>query len=320
MARMNEIDALYKADINMGFHVKEVMSFPDSSTPEFNPASSTTPLDELFSWKGKNLPERGLVHLFVARTTSGVVGLAYVGTTCQGNYATGISNYLGNNSMSMIVAAHEIGHNFGSDHDTGNQGFIMHPSVVPDATQFSPASKSMIAASAGTAKCFVACDSGDDDDDDETTSGEDSSTEDPTSSGDDDDDDTSSTEQDTSTEDPSSGGDDDDDDDDDDTSTPSDDDDDDDDDDSSATESSDDDDDDDDSTDTADDDDDDDDDSSASSEDSDDDDDDSASGNDNGADDERGDRGCALAPKSGGSAAALFIGASAFFARRRKRA
>lgn len=186
LARMNEIDGMYRSDLNYGFSIRELTSFPNEGAPAFNVSStSTTPLDEFAAWKSAELPNRGLAHLFVGRTRSGVVGLAWVGATCQRSHGTGVSNYLGTGRASTIVAAHELGHNFGSGHDESNSTFVMRPSVWSSATQFSAQSKSAIHRHVAAVDCFVPCsdDDGDDGGDDSgSDSGESSSSGDTESS------------------------------------------------------------------------------------------------------------------------------------------
>jgi hypothetical protein len=160
LARLNETDGLYRADLNRGFQLKEMLTFPTQGVgPAFNvSAAPTTPLDQFSAWKKVTLPQRGLAHLFVGRTTSGTVGLAWVGATCHANYGAGVSNYLGRSRASTIVFAHEVGHNFGASHDANGAAFLMAPMVNTSATAFSPASKTAIASHLARVSCFVDCD------------------------------------------------------------------------------------------------------------------------------------------------------------------
>lgn len=168
--RINISDGLYRNALNYAFSIKEVMSFPDEGDPQWNNGNvgdngGTTPLNEFGDWKqSSEIAQRGLAHLFVARTEGGVVGLAWIGSTCSGRNATGVSNYLGSGSSSTIVAAHEIGHNFGSQHDLLELQYIMAPAVNKDATEFSSWSQSMMRSHVESVSCFVPCDdSGSDD-------------------------------------------------------------------------------------------------------------------------------------------------------------
>ncbi len=67
---------------------------------------------------------RDLVHLMTRRPDTGTGGIAYLNVVCSPNYAAGFSAYLNpsltynlnNYSWNLNVVAHELGHNFGSNH------------------------------------------------------------------------------------------------------------------------------------------------------------------------------------------------------------
>lgn len=170
--RINLSDGLYRASLNYGLIVDEVISYSEAGGPEFNAADLdiNDELDALTTWKSREYPELGLVHLFSGRTMSGTLGLAWVGATCQASYGSGVSNYLGTGSASTIVVAHEIGHNFGANHDQSGSEFIMSPSVNGSATEFSPSSASMIHNHVQSVGCFEPCDDDSGGDDTETGS------------------------------------------------------------------------------------------------------------------------------------------------------
>ncbi|MFO7562124.1 MAG: M12 family metallo-peptidase [Enhygromyxa sp.] len=158
LTRLNETDGLYRADLNYGFAVKEVRTFSQSGGPSFNQASTgDTPLDQFSDYKNSQFPTLGLAHLFVGRTSSGTVGLAWIASTCTSSKGAAVSNYLGKGKASTIIVAHEIGHNFGSPHDASNAPYIMAPSVSAQVTSFSSNSKTKIHSHVGSVSCFKPC-------------------------------------------------------------------------------------------------------------------------------------------------------------------
>ncbi len=158
LARINEADGIFRDDLNYGFSVEAIESHSSQGGFAFNVASAgNTPLDPFSDYKQSHFPELGLAHLFVARTSFGTVGLAWIGATCSARFGSGVSNYLGTGKSSTIVATHEIGHNFGANHDSGGSPYVMAPSVNASATEFSDASGAQIDSHVASVSCFEPC-------------------------------------------------------------------------------------------------------------------------------------------------------------------
>ncbi|MFK7732250.1 MAG: M12 family metallo-peptidase [Pseudomonadales bacterium] len=109
-----------------------------------------------------------LLHLVTGRDfDGGTAGIAFTDVLCNGNgFASGTSQLLGSGSNSAaitaLIAAHEIGHNFGANHDGVDNscanGFLMEPSLSQSTEGFSSCSfdevESSIDAIDSLAQCF----------------------------------------------------------------------------------------------------------------------------------------------------------------------
>ncbi len=145
---LNIVEGYYINDLNIGFDriTTELLDSEQFSTS----TDPTTLLGDIQSKKiNQQLPfiknNRAIFHLVTGREFDGsTVGVAYVGTICNNNgFSSGTSQLIGNNiPLTALVIAHEIGHNFGSDHDEDScgTGFIMAASLNASASQFSTCS------------------------------------------------------------------------------------------------------------------------------------------------------------------------------------
>ncbi len=94
-----------------------------------------------------------------ASGSNGVIGLAYVGTTCNSFRYQILEDYIGASGPALgSLESHETGHNFNASHDASGSAFIMAPSTsTPPATTFSPASISSITNYMNTISCLSSC-------------------------------------------------------------------------------------------------------------------------------------------------------------------
>jgi hypothetical protein len=106
----------------------------------------------------------GLTHLYTGRNfPTTTVGIAWRGALCDSYFSTGLSEGRVGLITDSLIAAHEIGHNFGAEHDgqpgtsceTEPETFIMAPSVTGNE-QFSACSITVMQAEAAGASCVVA--------------------------------------------------------------------------------------------------------------------------------------------------------------------
>ncbi len=158
-AMINIVDGIYRNNLNVSFETLSLTMLNNTSDVFSNSTAAGAFLADIRAKKRDNeIPfiknNKALFHLVTGRDFDGTTaGVAYLGVFCDTNgYSTGTSQYLGSNAITSVVIAHELGHNFGSDHDgSGNacgSGFIMAPSVS-NVSNFSTCSKTQIKSEIG---------------------------------------------------------------------------------------------------------------------------------------------------------------------------
>ncbi|MEX0916073.1 MAG: M12 family metallo-peptidase, partial [Wenzhouxiangellaceae bacterium] len=168
--RTNFIDGLYSSQLGIGiqlFHHEPLSS---------NGTLTATDASELLSQfgnfmrdgDGSSIPFQGLGHLFTGRDLDGgTAGIAYLGVLCSRFSGYGVDQNIGGETISALVYAHEVGHNFNAPHD-GQEGGgqlgacseetfagIMSPTVTTSQQEFSPCSLEQMSAAAGGASRLV---------------------------------------------------------------------------------------------------------------------------------------------------------------------
>jgi len=148
--RLNSVDGIFSAQVGVQMVVQTTEVFSTANDPFSDTTVAFDLLDELGLYRSNNANQssQGLTHLFTGRNLDGsTVGLAYGAALCSNRFGAGLTQATNGAVTDSLVAAHEIGHNFGAPHDGDPNGacaseavtFIMAP-TVNGSNQFSPCS------------------------------------------------------------------------------------------------------------------------------------------------------------------------------------
>jgi Reprolysin (M12B) family zinc metalloprotease/Domain of unknown function DUF11 len=162
LARLNIVEGIFTEQVGLLVLATDVRLIPATNDP-FKSTKGSTLLEQLSAYR-KATPEvraRGLAHLVTGKDLDGTTaGIAYVRTVCEVETGVSISSRSFGTTISALVMAHELGHNFGAEHDgepgtscasvTG--GFIMAPSVSGYST-FSQCSIDRMQSALASASC-----------------------------------------------------------------------------------------------------------------------------------------------------------------------
>lgn len=138
---LNIADGIFSNQLGVSISVEDITELSDNG--DF---IETDPQALLFKFRDEGTPNPGLRHLFTGKNLDGsTVGIAYVGALCN-KFAVGLTQRVG--SLTSIVFAHELGHNFGAPHDNQSgtacastpSGFVMNPNAGGGGNEFSACS------------------------------------------------------------------------------------------------------------------------------------------------------------------------------------
>lgn len=160
---MNIVDGIFGEQVGVAIVPTDFTAFQTSDDP-FTQSDPLSLLNEVSSFRSSSeaFRSRGLTHLLTGRDLAGnTVGIAFVGALCNQNAGVGLSQS-SQNMTSALVVAHEIGHNFGSQHDaeagspcaTTPGTFIMSPTQNGSST-FSDCSLQSMQPHIAAASCIV---------------------------------------------------------------------------------------------------------------------------------------------------------------------
>jgi len=171
--RMSLVDGYFSEQVGIQINWPLVQVFPDSATDPFTgTVVAGDLLVELGNYRNDepNQYVNGLTHLWTGKNVesdtgnNSTVGIAYTGALCSRRFGAGLSEGLGSTTFDSLVAAHEIGHNFGAPHDgtSGNcssvdvssNDYLMEPSLNGSST-FSQCSLDEMADNIANASCIT---------------------------------------------------------------------------------------------------------------------------------------------------------------------
>lgn len=122
LARMNSVDGIFSDQVGVRLAIHSVKIFETAADP-FTQSDPKALLNEVGAYKNDSangVRGTGVAHLMTGRRLDGqTIGIAFLGAVCNPQF--GVSLSMGGLEISapnaVLVAAHEIGHNFGAPHD-----------------------------------------------------------------------------------------------------------------------------------------------------------------------------------------------------------
>jgi len=168
--RFNSIDGIFSEQVSVQIRVESIDTFDAANDPFTNTDDARILLDELSAYRLATPAQnsRGLTHLYTGRNIdTSTVGIAWRGGICSDYFGAGLSQgSSGNPTLDILIAAHEIGHNFNAEHDGSTDPgtscpsepdnvYIMAPSVT-GLDQFSDCSITVMETWAASQSCVTA--------------------------------------------------------------------------------------------------------------------------------------------------------------------
>jgi hypothetical protein len=164
LSRLNTVDGIFGAQVGVSIQATELRVLDDNGVLKASDAK--TLLKQLATLRSSTpeLRSRGLTHLMTGRDLDGTTaGIAYIDNLCGNGFSASLSEQGLDPWIGALVAAHEIGHNFGALHDgepdspcaSTPRTFLMAPSINGSGA-FSQCSLATIAPAVQSARCITA--------------------------------------------------------------------------------------------------------------------------------------------------------------------
>ncbi|MDJ0708998.1 MAG: M12 family metallo-peptidase [Woeseiaceae bacterium] len=166
VTRINNVDGIFSEQLGVQINLARTDIFASPNDPFTDESDGGRLLDELAEYRSANANQRanGLTHLFTGRDLDGsTVGVAFTGALCRNAAGAGLTQGTHSDNLDSLIAAHEIGHNFGAPHDgtSGSacegtsQDFLMAPRLNGSDT-FSSCSIQQMQDDVSRASCITA--------------------------------------------------------------------------------------------------------------------------------------------------------------------
>lgn len=172
LTRFNNVDGIFSEQLGIQISVAAIDVMESGSDP-FTETEPDVLLNQLAVYRGAEPQQdsQGLTHLFTGKNLDGTtVGIAFLGALCatrspfdpQGrSFGVGLSEGRHGSVIDSLIAAHEIGHNFGAPHDaqagsaceSTPSTFLMAP-AVNGSDEFSACSIDQMQAEIAAAQCL----------------------------------------------------------------------------------------------------------------------------------------------------------------------
>lgn len=165
LTRLNTVDGIFSEQLGVQIFVDELAIFTGADDPFSDTTDSGNLLDELAEYRSETPAQRsqGLTHLYTGRNLDDTtVGIAYLDALCLQRFGAGLSEGRRGATTDALIAAHEIGHNFGAEHDgeensvceSTPETFLMAASVN-NSDEFSQCSIDTITPNIAAASCIA---------------------------------------------------------------------------------------------------------------------------------------------------------------------
>ncbi len=166
--RLNNVDGFFSEQV--GVQIRVEVDMIETHSDQADPFTDTLVADDLlrevseYRLQSPSHNSRGLTHLYTGRNLdTTTVGIAWRGVLCDDYFGAGLSEGNAGATNDSLIAAHEIGHNFGAQHDgeplspcEADTGAFLMSASINGSQQFSACSISIMQAEAAAASCVAA--------------------------------------------------------------------------------------------------------------------------------------------------------------------